>query len=70
MTRAELAAIARQKIEALTEGNGELNRTLDALTAIVDAIEAPADPLVKIEACDVLEWDGLPRPTPLRHYPT
>ena len=61
MTRAELAAIAREKVDALTEGNGESDRLLAALGAIIDALEAPADPLVKIEAGDVLEWDGLPR---------
>ena len=41
MTRAELAAVAREKIEALTLGNGESDRMLAALGAIVDALEAP-----------------------------
>lgn len=60
MTRSELAADARAQIDALTEGNGEENRMLKALEAVLAVAEAPPE-RVKIEPGDALEWDGLPR---------
>jgi hypothetical protein len=62
MNRKDLAAEARAKIDALTEGNGERDRLLDALDAILALAEAPIEP-VKIEPADVLAWDGLPPQT-------
>ncbi len=59
LTRAQLAADAREKIDALTEGNGELNRTLDAFRAVLAVAEAPAE-RVKVEPGDLIVWDGLP----------
>jgi hypothetical protein len=43
MTKADRIDVARQAIDNLTEGDGERDRLLAALTAIVEAIEADPD---------------------------
>ncbi len=60
MTRAEKSAIAWKRIEDLTLGNGEGDRLLAALCAILDVAEAPAE-RIKIEPGEAPEWDGLPQ---------